>query len=113
VPDGETPSLEGTAGWSADSLTCAFVASFSAPPATPNAGTKTYFLVRVDMEDSGIKVAASPLDPVALRLSSGATIDKVDCSGDKATLTITSSDGTDTQQVQLPLPSSSNGPSGP
>jgi hypothetical protein len=110
VPDGETPSLEGTAGWSADSLTCAFVASFSGGPATPNPAAKTYFLVRVDMGDVGIKVAASPVDPAALRLTSGATIDKVDCSGEKATLTIISADGSDTQQVQLPLPSSSNGP---
>jgi hypothetical protein len=113
VPDGETPALEGTVGWTADSLTCAFVASFSGGPATPNPATKTYFLIRVDMGEVGIKVAASPVDPAALRLDKGATIDKVDCSGDKATLTIVSPDGTDTQQVELPLPSSSNGPSGP
>jgi hypothetical protein len=113
VPDGEIPALEGTVGWTADSLTAAFVASFTGGQATPETGTKTYFLVRADLGDNGIKVAASPVDTAALHLQSGATIDKVACTGDTATLTVISSDGTDTQQVQLPLPSFSMGASGP
>jgi hypothetical protein len=113
VPDGEIPALEGTVGWTADSLTAAFVASFTGGQTATDPGTKTYFLIRVDLGDDGIKIAASPLDAAALHLSTGSTIDKVECSGDLATLTIISSDGTDTQQVQLPLPSTSTGSSGP
>jgi len=104
VPDGEIPALEGTVGWTADALTAAFVASFTGGPTASDPSVKSYFLIRVDLGDSGIKVAANPVDPAALKLSTGATIDKVECSGDLATLTITSPDGSDTQQVQIPLP---------
>ncbi len=104
VPDGETPTLEGTIGWAADSLTAAFIASFSDSQTTPTPGEKNYFLIRVDLSDAGVKVAATPVDSAALRLQNGGTIDKVDCGGDTATVSIISSDGTDTQQVELPLP---------
>jgi hypothetical protein len=107
VPDGAIPNLEGTVGWTADSLTAAFVASFTGGTGAADAASKSYFLVRVDLGDNGIKIAASPLDPEALHLSTGATIDKVDCAGDQATLTIISPDGTD-QQAQLPLPNTNN-----
>ncbi len=113
VPDGQNPALEGTVGWTANSLTAAFMVSFStAPagsPAAPDPGTKSYFLVRVEMGD-GLKVAASPVDTAALRLQNGGAIDKVACSGDQATLDVISADGSDTQQVQLPLPALSPQP---
>jgi hypothetical protein len=107
VPDGQNPTLEGTVGWTADSLTAAFMVSYAAVPAAgqaiPDPGSKTYFLVRVDMGDR-LKVAASPVDLATLRLQNGGAIDKVACSGDLATLDVISADGSDTQQVQLPLP---------
>jgi hypothetical protein len=44
------------------------------------------------------------VDLATLRLQNGGAIDKVACSGDLATLDVISADGSDTQQVQLPLP---------
>ncbi len=109
VQDGRIPQLEGEAGWTADSLTAAFMVSFSGGQASPDSATpdpasKTYYLVRADLGDNGIKVAAAPVDGAALRLQDGGTVDKVSCMGDQATVTVISADGTDTRQVQIPLP---------